>query len=120
MNNRERQALDRYITGNYGEDQLRGEAEFERKLDELLNRREKCIRLAMGFQVERIELELDKLCPEWREFIQDIPTLRGDNFELDTKGEAAAIYKEWLSKARFEQTIKGALAGYNSKIEIKP
>jgi len=69
VNSRESASLDRYITGNYGEDQFQGEAEFEAELDRLLNLREKAIKLNAGFQVEQAEALLDKHCPEWREYL---------------------------------------------------
>jgi hypothetical protein len=66
MNSRESASLDRYITGNYGEDQFQGEAEFEAELDRLLNLREKAIGHA---EVEEVETLLTKHCPEWREYL---------------------------------------------------
>jgi len=69
VDNRQRQTLDRYITGNYGEDQFRGEAEWEEELDRLLKLREKAIKIRSGFNVMKAEALLDKHCPNWRENI---------------------------------------------------
>lgn len=63
---------DRYITGNYGEDQFRGdEAAFEAETERLLNLRDKALKLNVGFQVEQAEALLDKHCPDWREWVED-------------------------------------------------
>jgi hypothetical protein len=67
MNSRESASLDRYITGNYGEDQFQGEAEFEAELDRLLNLRDAAIKSNAG--VEETEALLTKHCPEWREWL---------------------------------------------------
>jgi len=40
MNSRDSASLDRYITGNYGEDQFKGEDELERTLERLTVLRE--------------------------------------------------------------------------------
>jgi hypothetical protein len=69
MDYRERQALDRYITGNYGENQFRGEAAFEVEVDRLLNLRDAALKANSGFQVQQSEAELDKIAPEWREWL---------------------------------------------------
>jgi hypothetical protein len=68
MNSRESASLDRYITGNYGEDQFQGEAEFEAELDRLLNLRDTAIKSNVG--VEQAEALLTKHCPEWREYVE--------------------------------------------------
>ena len=64
-----RESLDRYITGNYGEDQLRSDAEFEAEVDKLLKLREKALMANSGFQLQQAEAKLDKLAPEWREWL---------------------------------------------------
>jgi hypothetical protein len=69
MDSRQSASLDRYITGNYGEDQFQGEAEFEAELDRLLNLRDKAIKSNAGFQVAQAEALLTKHCPEWREYL---------------------------------------------------
>jgi hypothetical protein len=69
MDYRERQSLDRYITGNYGEDQFKGEAEFEAETDRLLNLRDKALR-GIG-SLQEVEADLDSHCPDWRECLEE-------------------------------------------------
>lgn len=69
MDRRMSDSLDRHITGNYGEDQFRGEAEFEAETERLLSIRDKALKTNSGFQVQQAEALLDKHCPDWREWI---------------------------------------------------
>lgn len=62
MDNRMRASLDRYITGNYGEDQLRGECECETPLDGLIQHKWKCPKCGTLWEVVGM---WDDGSPEW-------------------------------------------------------
>jgi hypothetical protein len=69
MNQHEKDSLDRHITGNYGENHFRNEAEFETELDRLLNLRETAL-VKSPTLLKQTEKKLDALAPNWREYIE--------------------------------------------------
>lgn len=66
MDRRESTALDRHITGNYGEDQFAGEEEFEIRLEQLLTFRSRSVKMRAPTELARVESELDQFYSEWR------------------------------------------------------
>jgi len=94
-------ALDRYITGNYGEDQFRGQEDFEEFLEHTCSR---CFMQRLGLACpayERYFVEGDDNYEE----MENCLVVKGEmkRIEDDNRAMDEAMYQQFLDETREEQ-----------------